>query len=432
MRFDNRKLNDVVLDYDNPDKNYVLAREYDRLEQGSAAFGFYLRAADMSPGKTFEEKWLQYKCMILGSFIYDRNGNRGYSVEGLLKIAIETLPERPEAYYFLAKYKQDRDDWREALMYSAIGISQIKDCQFGMESCKVGEAPDNDVGYPGDDVLRLLYARAKWKTDGRDESKNLAFDLKYKKNLPKSVDKKATELLEMHGYPSTLAYTTDLKKNYVFRFDGIDEIKNNYSRHFQDMFVLSALDGKRNGSFVELGSGHPELFNNTKLLEENFGWKGISVDNSERLCHIFSRKRSTGIILEDASQLDYRVLFKQQCFDQRIDFLRINAERASIEALKKIPFDKHEFGVIQFQHNAVWWGSEFREESRRLLSQIGYVLLVNDVAVDPKSPYEDWWVHPLVAKSKQNMKTSKKINFAWDYMIEKTPVQWAQEMREAI
>ena len=61
MKLQNKKLlHDVILDYNNSDKIYKLAREYDRLEQGSGAFGFYLRAADMSPGKTFDEKWLQY------------------------------------------------------------------------------------------------------------------------------------------------------------------------------------------------------------------------------------------------------------------------------------------------------------------------------------------------------------------------------------
>jgi len=76
-------LNDVVLDYQNPYKIYELAREYDRLEQGAGAFSWYLRAADMSPGITWKERWLQYKSMILGAFIYERNGNRNHSEEGL-------------------------------------------------------------------------------------------------------------------------------------------------------------------------------------------------------------------------------------------------------------------------------------------------------------------------------------------------------------
>jgi SAM-dependent methyltransferase len=413
MKFPNMKLlNDVILDYSNPDKIYKLAREYDRLQQGSAAFGFYLRAADMSPGKTIKDQWLQYKCMILSSFIYERNGNRGQSVEGLLKIAVDTLPDRPEAYYFLAKYKQDKDDWRECLMYAKIGLS----CNTSLDNSWV---TDNDVGYPGDDALRLIYARAKWKTNGRDDSKNLAFDLKYKRKVSPEVDRGATALLAEHGYPSTLAYVRNEFDRFKYAFTGLEDIEKNYSRHFQDMFVLSVLDGKRDGTFVELGCGHPELYNNTLLLEEEFGWRGISLDNSERMCHIFSRQRNTNIICADAATVDYKVMFKQNCLEQHIDFLRINAERASVEALSRIPFDKYEFSVIQFQHNAVWWGPEFREESRKILTKIGYVLLVSDVSTDEKSNYEDWWVHPMHAKRKIVMKSVGKHNFAWDYIMEK-------------
>ena len=412
MKFTNMKLlNDVVLDYSNSEKIYKLAREYDRLEQGSAAFSYYLRAADMSPGKTFEEKFLQYKCMIRSSFIYERNGNRDHSVEGLLKIAIETLPNRPEAYYFLGKFKQRKNDWREAMMYAKIGISFIDDTS--------SEESDSDLNYPGHAALKLLYARAKWKTDGRDESKNLAFDLKYRNILTPEIDKEVTGLLAEHGYPSTLEYNWEDYHSYKFGFDGLEDINKNYSRHFQDMFVLSILDGQRNGTFVEIGSGHPELFNNTLLLEKDFGWKGISLDNSERMCHIFSRTRNTSVVLADAATTDYRALFKQHCLEQRVEFLRINAEHASIEALKNIPFDKHEFSVIQFQHNACWWGTSFRDESRKILSKIGYILMVSDVAVDERSAYEDWWVHPDYAKAKTNMKSSNRINFAWNYMMEK-------------
>ena len=410
MKFTNIDLlHDVVLDYQNPFKIYKLAREYDRLEQGAGAFSWYLRAADMADGDNYAERWIQYKCMILGSFIYERSENRGHSVEGLLKIAIETMPDRPEAYYFMAKYKQKREDWRESMMYAAIGLSHSD----GVEPI------DNDLDYPGKNSLRLLYAKAKWKTDGRDTSKNLAFDLKYRENLTPKEDKEATELLEKwHGYPSTLTYTWEDADRYKFSFEDINSIGRNYSRHFQDMFVLSCTDGKREGTFIEIGSGHPTLYNNTKLLEEDFDWKGISLDNSERMCHIFSKQRKTPVILEDAANVDYKKLFKQNCFEQYVDFLRINAETASLEALKKIPFDKYEFHVIQFQHNAVWWGPEFRDQSREILAKIGYILLVQNVAVDPKSPYEDWWVHPNIARIKQHMGSKKAVNFAWDYMME--------------
>jgi hypothetical protein len=291
-------------------------------------------------------------------------------------------------------------------MYSKIGITNIGD-----------KAPDKDLPYPGDNALRLLYARARWKTDGRDDSKNYAFDLMFKSRLKRDDFNEATALLAEHGYPSTLPYTPELLDRYKFKFNGIEDIETNYSRHFQDMFVLSVLDGKREGTFIEIGSGHPTLFNNTKLLEEQFDWKGISIDNSERFSHIFSRERNTTMIFADAATSNYESLFKQHCLEEHVDFLRINAEGASIAALNEIPFAKHEFGIIQFQHNACWWGEQFREESRKKLQEIGYILLVHDVAIDGSQNYEDWWVHPMHANRKKHMQ-SNKINFAWDYMME--------------
>lgn len=411
----NELLNDVVLDYNNPEKIYRLAREYDRLESGAAAAGFYLRAADMTEGNSLEERWLQYKCMILMAKIYERNKNRCFTVADILKMAIETMPERPEAYYYLAKFFQDRegrDHWVNSLSYSRIGIETLKN-----ES--VSFPLDDDIEYPGHEYLKLLYARARWKTDGRDASKNLAFDLKYKNKNTLEFEKQVDELLAFHGYPSTLEYNPSLIHRLRYRFKGYDSIEKNYSRHFQDIFVLAALDGKRKGTFIELGSGHPELFNNTLLLEKKYGWKGISIDNYERMCYLFSTQRSSTVIMGDAGKIDYESLFKAHCLERSIDFLRINAETASIEALKKIPFNKYNFNVIQFQHNVCWWGDEFRKESRNILSKIGYILMVPDVAIDESgSAYEDWWVHPNIASKHKEMARSVGPNFAWKYMME--------------
>jgi len=412
MQFKNMKLlNDVVLDYDNPDKIYKLAREYDKLEQGAAAAGFYLRAADMSEGKTFEEKWLQYKCMILQAFIYERNENRNISVLGFLEMAIETLPDRPEAYYFISDLYERRNQWRNSLVYSKIGIQCYENKEI--------DSIDNDVNYPGLEALKFLYAKAKWKTDGRDESKNLLFDLKYKHKLDKNLELEVDNYLNQVRYPSTLPFTPDLLERYKFPFDGIENVESNYSRHFQDMFVLSVTNGKRNGTFVEIGSGHPKLFNNTLLLEKEFGWKGLSIDISERMCHQHSRMRSTGVMIADANNLDYNELFNSHCFENKIDFLRINAEHASLNTLQKMPFNKFEFGIIQFQHNNCWWNNNFREESRKILKDIGYILIVPDVAVDHSSNYEDWWIHPMYVQNARTMKGKDGINFAWDYMMEK-------------
>jgi len=37
--------------------------------------------------------------------------------------------------------------------------------------------------------------------------------------------------------------------------------------------------------------------------------------------------------------------------------------------------------------------------------------------LDRNASYEDWWLHPQIAKRKRNMVSDKtKVNFAWDYM----------------
>ena len=43
----------------------------------------------------------------------------------------------------------------------------------------------------------------------------------------------------------------------------------------QDLFVLSQLDFKRNGYFVEFGATNGFNLSNTHLMEKEFGWTGI-------------------------------------------------------------------------------------------------------------------------------------------------------------
>ena len=88
MIFKNKQvLHDVIMDYDNPFKMFELAKEYDKLKQGAAAFGWYLRAADFCEGETYEEKELQYRCMVLGSAVFARSEARNQTVNGLIKSA---------------------------------------------------------------------------------------------------------------------------------------------------------------------------------------------------------------------------------------------------------------------------------------------------------------------------------------------------------
>ena len=60
----------------------------------------------------------------------------------------------------------------------------------------------------------------------------------------------------------------------------------------QDMFVLSMLDGKRNGVYVEIGADKPKIINNSYLLERKFGWRGVSFELDEvKLSFLISTER---------------------------------------------------------------------------------------------------------------------------------------------
>ena len=77
-----------------------------------------------------------------------------------------------------------------------------------------------------------------------------------------------------------------IKDHYRLRhnFSESEKIKKNWSQSMQDMFVLSMLDGKRNGVYVEIGADKPKIINNTYLLETQFDWIGVSFElDSEKV-----------------------------------------------------------------------------------------------------------------------------------------------------
>ena len=56
-------------------------------------------------------------------------------------------------------------------------------------------------------------------------------------------------------------YSSDKRDRLMNPFPGVDDIKTNWSQTMQDMFVLTMLDGKRNGIYVEIGSFYPLISN---------------------------------------------------------------------------------------------------------------------------------------------------------------------------
>lgn len=192
-------------------------------------------------------------------------------------------------------------------------------------------------------------------------------------------------------------YYSAYQSRLNFLFANIELISENCSNLHQDMFVLAALNGKTSGTYLEIGCNDPIVISNTYLLENTFGWKGVSIDIVDRHVTNFNANRSNPAYCQDALTADYVALTQSAGLGNVIDYLSVDAEPPAVTfaALKQIPHDVLKFRVITFEHD-YYTGSEghrIRLESRSYLTALGYELVVNDVASHGCS-VEDWYVHP--------------------------------------
>jgi len=176
------------------------------------------------------------------------------------------------------------------------------------------------------------------------------------------------------------------------RFEGDSDINNQYySQALQDLFVLSCLNGKTEGTFLELGCDDPYRISNTYLLESRFKWKGVSVDINKNCELMFKESvRTCTLLIQDATALDFDSICTT-LGTTHIDYLSLDLEPASItlKALKSIPFDRLSFSVITFEHDAYRFGDEARTPSREYLESKGYIRIVENV-----DNFEDWYINP--------------------------------------
>jgi hypothetical protein len=192
------------------------------------------------------------------------------------------------------------------------------------------------------------------------------------------------------------------------------------------MFILSVLDGKRNGTFLEVGGCDPYWGNNTATLEQDFNWKGISIELDEKYAESYRKDRPrTALYNQDAITTDYRSLLKNNFEDKVIDYLQMDIDPPinTLKCLYQIPFDEYKFRVITYEHDyRTDMTREIREKSREYLRSKGYMLIVDDVSPDGYWNFEDWWVHPdLVSLELLNkmMCVTGKTKKAADYIFSK-------------
>jgi len=198
-------------------------------------------------------------------------------------------------------------------------------------------------------------------------------------------------------YPNSRRYFKNDYENLKFKFSGSENIENNYSQSMQDMFVLSVLDGKRNGVYVEVGADKPRVINNSYLLESQYDWEGVSFEIESDKVDYFNTIRKNKCICANATKFDYKSLFDERKYPKQIDYLQLDCDppQITLECLKKLPLEDYRFSVITFETDLYSGGQDVQIEHWQILSSLGYQRVIKNIK-NEGNPYEDWWIDPLV------------------------------------
>jgi hypothetical protein len=161
---------------------------------------------------------------------------------------------------------------------------------------------------------------------------------------------------------------------------------------YQDVFALTINEFKKDGFYLDIGCGGPygkPGCSNTELLRRSeYNWAGVSIDMTDwsKEYNKIKNNKFYKIDATDKKQL-------MSCFENVpsvIDYLSLDIDDYTIDALKILDFDNYKFRCITIEHNK-YLGSrgEQRHEQRIFLQEKGYYLLVKNL-----HQFEDWWVNP--------------------------------------
>lgn len=167
-----------------------------------------------------------------------------------------------------------------------------------------------------------------------------------------------------------------------------------FSADGQDIFVLNTLKEKRNGFFLDIGAAMPFENNNTFLFESSYDWSGILFEIDPTYENSIKHYRTSPLVMEDATKIDYKELFKKFNVPKVIDYLSLDIDPpdSTLKVLKRLPFDEYSFSCVTFEHDRYWFGDSVMEESRKIFEDYGYTLKVADASCS-LGPHEDWYIY---------------------------------------
>jgi len=205
-----------------------------------------------------------------------------------------------------------------------------------------------------------------------------------------------------------------------------------YSQYGQDTFVLKRLKNKKNGYFVEIGSTDGVEINNTLLLEKEYNWDGICIEPNNAYYADLIKNRSCICLNTVVDSVEGTVLFnnhqswssitdtptdsteyKQATTINKIledtnaptniDYLSIDCEGNELKILQTLDFKKYNISVITVEHNAKFYGPDYKNQIKAFLEEQDFVYVKtnksNPVNVNWVDNVEDFYVNKNLAST---------------------------------
>ena len=166
-------LTEYSLDPENPQNSFNVGLWYEKEGHTAPALSYFLRSAER-----FEDENMIYESLIKCHHCYDKQGTRDGTAISLLQQALCIMPNRPEAYFLLARFHEKRHQWSDCYKYSSLGLS-ISDFS--------SEKTSTDIEYPGKCGLLFQKALSGWYWGKVEESKNIFVDISTDPDLPKDI-----------------------------------------------------------------------------------------------------------------------------------------------------------------------------------------------------------------------------------------------------
>ena len=190
----------------NPELNFAIAIEYNKIGQTASAVSFYLRTAEYG----YDTHPLHvYASLLKCAECFEIQQGRENTVRNLFEKAIAYLPDRPEAWLLYSRHYEVRQKYQESYTAAEIGLSK---------SDKQPPLPLL-VGYTGDYELLFEKAVSGWWVGRKDEAIEIFKQL---------LDRKDT----------TYQYRLGAKRNliqilgYIDSIDPLESVVTMYRKHF--------------------------------------------------------------------------------------------------------------------------------------------------------------------------------------------------------